>query len=78
MPRPSSTRITGRLQAHRDGYAFVIPSQPLDQIQGDIFIPPDAVRNAMHGDRVMARIKKLNPDGRAEGEIARILDRANQ
>jgi ribonuclease R len=32
---------------------------------------------AMHGDRVVARIARIDPDGRAEGEVLRVLERAH-
>lgn len=67
----------GRLHMHRDGYGFVIPQRPMNGIEGDIFIPPDAAARAMHGDRVLARILRIQGDGRAEGEIVRILKRAH-
>src|SRR5579864_3593533 len=44
--------VTGRLVAHRDGYGFVIPEQPVPGAEGDIFIAPHAMGSAMHGDRV--------------------------
>jgi ribonuclease R len=77
-----STRIsrqysTGRLNMHRDGYGFVISDQPITGIRGDIFIPPESAQKAMHGDRVLVRIGRIENDGRADGEIIRILRRAH-
>ncbi|MGC8760525.1 MAG: ribonuclease R family protein [Bryobacteraceae bacterium] len=68
---------TGRLSMHRDGYGFVTPSKPAPGVEGDIFIPPEAARHAMHGDTVLARITRVGADGRAEGEVVRVLDRAH-
>ncbi len=65
----------GTLRVHRDGYGFVIPDEPLEHIEGDIFIPPEAAQKAMHGDRVLVRVKTFR--GRAEGEIMKILDRGH-
>ena len=48
--------ITGRLVLHHDGYGFVVPDTPMPQFAGDIFIPRDSVEDAMHGDRVVAKI----------------------
>jgi ribonuclease R len=31
----------------------------------------------MHGDRVLVRIARIEPDGRADGEIVKILKRAH-
>ena len=69
--------VSGRLQMHRDGYGFVIPDRPMEAMQGDLFLPPDALEGAMHGDQVLARIARIERDGRAYGEIVRILKRAH-
>src|SRR5271165_1419511 len=66
----------GRLNMHRDGYGFVIPDHPIAGLRGDIFIPREAAESAMHGDRVIAHIARIEPDGRADGEIVKILRRA--
>jgi len=70
--------IVGRLSVHRDGFGFVVPLQKLADIAGDIFIPPSAISPAMHGDRVLAQITFVKPDGKAEGTILKILNRAHQ
>jgi len=67
----------GRLHMHRDGYGFVIPDHAVPGIAGDIFIPPDSAQKAMHGDRVVARIARIELDGRADGEILKVLRRAH-
>jgi ribonuclease R len=67
----------GRLHMHRDGYGFVTPDRPVPGIAGDIFIPPDSAQKAMHGDRVVVRIARIEPDGRADGEIFKVLKRAH-
>jgi ribonuclease R len=67
----------GRLNMHRDGYGFLISERPVEGIAGDIFIPPDSAARAMHGDRVVVRIARIEADGRADGEIVKILKRAH-
>jgi ribonuclease R len=67
----------GRLNMHRDGYGFLISERPIEGITGDIFIPPDSAAKAMHGDRAIVRIARIEADGRADGEIVKILKRAN-
>src|SRR5271157_962337 len=67
----------GRLRMHRDGYGFVVCERPIEGIAGDIFIPPDSASKAMHGDRVVVRIARIEPDGRADGEIVKVLKRAH-
>jgi len=75
--------LIGRLSLHRDGFGFVIPDpSSLDEklrstIVGDVFIPPPAIGNAMHGDQVLAEIAVVRPDGRVEGRIIRPLNRAH-
>jgi ribonuclease R len=67
----------GRLEMHREGYGFVVADRPVEGIQGDLFIPPDSAAKAMHGDRVVARIARIESDGRADGEIVKVLKRAH-
>ncbi len=67
--------VVGRLQGNERGYGFVIPD---DENLKDVFISADALNGAMHDDRVIARVnKKLVADKRAEGEIIRVIKRAN-
>ncbi|HXP85065.1 MAG TPA: ribonuclease R [Bryobacteraceae bacterium] len=68
---------TGRLNVHRDGYAFLVPDVPVPGLRGDVYIAKEAAARAMHGDRVVVRIGRIEADGRAHGEILRVLRRAN-
>jgi ribonuclease R len=67
----------GRLHMHRDGYGFLISDRPIEGITGDIYIPPDSAAQAMHGDRVLVRIARIEAGGRADGEIVKVLKRAH-
>jgi ribonuclease R len=67
----------GRLNMHRDGYGFLISDHPIPGIQGDVFLPPESAAKAMHGDRVVVRIARIEPGGRADGEIVKVLARAH-
>jgi ribonuclease R len=67
--------VSGRIVAHRDGYAFLVPDSPMPRVEGDLFIGRDGVGDAMHGDRVLARIERRRADGRAEGRIVQIVER---
>src|SRR5258708_13123522 len=69
--------MNGRLSVHRDGYAFVIPDEPVLNVNGDIYVGKEEAERGMHGDRVAIRIKRLDRDGRAHGEIMEVLKRAN-
>jgi ribonuclease R len=76
-PQSEAGLLRGRLVAHQDGYGFVVLDSPLPGMDGDLFIGRDAIGDAMHGDRVLARIVRRDRTGRAEGRIARVLDRAH-
>jgi ribonuclease R len=69
--------ISGRIVAHRDGYGFLVADNPMPGVEGDLFIGRDNLDDAMHGDRVLARIVRRRADGRAEGRVVRILQREN-
>ena len=75
---------------HHDGYGFVVPDVPMPQLDGDVFIPRDAVEDAMHGDHVLAKLQRVSDfrrgdfrgggargGQRAEGRIVRVLGRAH-
>jgi ribonuclease R len=66
----------GRLHMHRDGYGFLIADHPIEGVVGDVFIPPDSAEQAMHGDRVLVRIERVESSGRADGVILKVLERA--
>ncbi|HXZ12001.1 MAG TPA: VacB/RNase II family 3'-5' exoribonuclease [Candidatus Sulfotelmatobacter sp.] len=69
--------VSGRIVAHREGYGFLVPDQPMPRVEGDLFIGRDNLGDAMHGDRVLARIVRRRADGRAEGRVVQILEREN-
>ena len=70
--------IAGRLTMHRDGYGFVIPNAGQRSVNtGDIFIPPNSLGSAMHGDQVLVEITRKRDDNRAEGRLLRVLTRGN-
>lgn len=67
--------VTGKFQGNERGFGFVIPDDP---DQNDLFIQIDHLNGVMHGDKVVARITKYPESGRrGEGEIIKILQRAN-
>ena len=69
-----SGMTTGRLQRHPRGFGFVTPAEG----GRDILIPQRGLLEAMDGDRVQVRIKKRGRDGRALGEIVRIVERSKK
>ena len=66
--------LTGRLQGNAKGFGFLIPDNAEEE---DVFLPAENLHGAMHNDRIMIRL--LQNDGRSrEGEVIRVLERANQ
>ena len=63
--------IVGRVKTHPDGYGFVIPEKEGEE---DVFISPRNLKEAMNGDRVVARIESVRKKGK-EGSVIRILER---
>lgn len=64
--------VVGVLQGNQAGFGFVIPD---NQQLCDVFIPPNQINGAMHGDRVVARLVKGGCGKNNEGEIIRVLKR---
>jgi ribonuclease R len=61
----------GRLHAHADGYAFVIPDVPDEE---DYYVPRGRLRPALHGDQVLVRLV-ASRRGRREARIVGIVHR---
>jgi ribonuclease R len=68
--------IVGRMVINPRGFGFVVPDRPLEEISGDLYIAGSNLNQAMHGDRVVARLERVS-DNRAEGRIVRILERGS-
>jgi len=66
--------FAGRFQAHQKGFGFLIPDL---EGQSDIFVGADNTNGAMHNDRIMVRMMKPGRGDKLEGEVIRILTRAN-
>jgi ribonuclease R len=73
-PRTAGVRSAERdgiLTVHPRGFGFVAS---LGEAGQDVFVPPDAMGGAMHGDRVRVRIRSRGARG-AEGEVVRVIER---
>jgi ribonuclease R len=68
--------IVGRLHTNPGGFGFVAPENTTRAEGKDIFIAAGNLTEAMHGDRVVARIERQTPKG-PEGVIIRVLERAS-
>jgi ribonuclease R len=81
IPQAAQERdqVSGRLHMHRDGYGFVIPisAEVKQKIEGDIYIAPGNMGQAMHGDNVLVQLNPVKRDGRAEGRIIKVAGRAH-
>jgi ribonuclease R len=66
--------VVGRLHANPAGFGFVVPEHA-DGAKGDVYIAAPNLKEAMHGDRVVARIERRTERG-VEGRIIRILQRS--
>jgi ribonuclease R len=66
--------VVGRITIHPRGFGFVVPDRPTEGLEGDLYIAGSNLNQAMHGDRVVARIERVSDKG-AEGRILRILER---
>jgi ribonuclease R len=68
--------VVGKITINPRGFGFVVPDRPLEEAAGDLYIAGSNLNQAMHGDRVVARIERVGPRG-AEGRILRILERGS-
>ena len=69
---PANT-LVGSVIGHADGFGFV----KLDQGGDDLYLSEDTMRAVLHGDRVAVQATGFNRDGKPNGEIVSILQRAN-
>ncbi len=71
--------VIGHFKGHPEGYGFVIPDTTLPGLSepSDIYIGATKNQEAMHGDQVAARVEKHKAEGKREGRIIRVLERAH-
>jgi len=71
-----SGSVIGTFRGNARGFGFVLPLEP--NAHGDLFIPPDATRDAMTGDVVVAKVVKKGwraGQMRVAGRVVEILER---
>src|SRR5688500_5713839 len=66
--------VTGRIQAHPDGYGFLSPD---DKSAEDLYLSRREMRRVMHGDRVRVRADRKTRGG-VEAHVVQILERAQK
>jgi len=74
LPSPAQV-IVGRVQAHRDGYGFLIPE---DSRLPDIFLGKREVRDLMHRDRVALLLDKKGRSRSGRPRALAVLERAHR
>jgi ribonuclease R len=67
--------VVGRLSTNPAGFGFVVPDGAQRGDKQDVYIAAANLTEAMHGDRVVARVERETPKG-LEGRIIRILERS--
>lgn len=60
--------VVGRVVGHAKGFGFVIPDQG-----DDLYLHHNQMRKVLHGDRVLAKTKRIDSRGRKEGAIIEVL-----
>jgi ribonuclease R len=69
--------VIGRLSCSAAGFGFVVPEGPAQPGARDVFVPAPNLRDALHGDRVVARVERTSAKG-PEGRVIRVLERKVQ
>ena len=75
-PADRARLVAGRLQVNPRGFGFVTPDHPVEGLAGDLYVAGPRLNDALHGDRVVARVERQREAGRAEGSIVRVVERA--
>ncbi|MHC4990714.1 MAG: ribonuclease R family protein, partial [Planctomycetota bacterium] len=73
--------LEGRFRLNPRGFGFVIPDKVY--ADGDLFIPPEETRDAITGDRVRARVRRVpsgrgRRDRRTSGRIIEVIERGQE
>jgi ribonuclease R len=69
--------VVGRLSTNPGGFGFVVPEHVDAAERKDIYIAGANLLEAMHGDRVVARVERETAKG-LEGRIVQILERGSE
>ncbi|SFM75446.1 ribonuclease R [Marinobacter zhejiangensis] len=70
LPIDEADLVTGQVMGHRDGFGFLVP----DDGGSDLFLTARQMRKVFHGDRVAARVDRVDDRGRREGIIVDVLE----
>lgn len=72
--KPENFSLAGIFFGHPKGFGFV----RIEDREEDVFIPSEQTKGALHGDKVQLIIRQENGGRRAEGQVLKILEHANQ
>lgn len=70
LPIEEADLVIGRVIGHKDGFGFLTP----DGEGSDLFLAARQMRQVFHGDRVAARVDRVDDRGRREGVIVQVLE----
>lgn len=72
---PAGETIVGVLRKNQRGFGFVVPQTPV--AEGDVFIPPPAMGDALSGDTVKVKVQRQARSGKTElsGKIVEVVTR---
>ncbi|HEA53405.1 hypothetical protein LCGC14_1083680 [marine sediment metagenome] len=70
LPIEEADLVSGRVIGHRDGFGFLVP----DDGGSDLFLTARQMRMVFHGDRVAARVDKVDDRGRREGVVVDVIE----
>ncbi|WP_020559577.1 ribonuclease R [Thiofilum flexile] len=74
LPVNRADLIAGRVIGHPDGFGFLQP----DDGSPDLFLHAKQMNMLLHGDRILASVRGLDPKGRREGAVVEILERGTE
>ena len=67
--------VKGKVDMTADGSAYIIPFEE-EALEGDIYIAPRKLRQALHGDEVRVHIYERRRGKKLEGEVVEVIKRA--
>jgi len=70
LPIEEADLVTDKVVGHKDGFGFLIP----DDGGSDLFLTARQMRQVFHGNRVAARVDRVDDRGRREGVIVEVLE----
>ncbi|RBW48062.1 ribonuclease R [Marinobacter sp. F3R11] len=74
LPIEEADLVSGRVVGHKDGFGFLVP----DDGGSDLFLTARQMRQVFHGDRVVARVDRVDDRGRREGVIVDVTEHNTQ